>query len=226
MTQAKEAAANALPGAAPPAIATATAPASAPVAYAAPQKLSIHDVAATARKKVDHYVKVGEHGITIGKQPQLMSPADKIAVSLVVDEANLFWSLRIGTDYKRSLDRVSEDATGQPWPTVVAQGRAVDPKCKGDYKAAEVFMILEQDVLGKKGEVLAKKGEFIAYTTSITGFDPFQQLAAACSKTGNLYNRIAGHLQHQFIDRNNNQWGIILFENFEPVSTEAEVAAA
>jgi hypothetical protein len=224
MDQAKVAAANAVVGAAQANVPAATsAPSSTALAPVAAQRLNLADIATTARTKVDHYLKVDKYGMTVGKSPQ--NPLDEIKVTLNVSEASFFWSLRVDQVYKRSNDRVSEDATGQPWPVVVAQGQRADPKCKGDYKAAEIPMTLAQDVTDKAGNVIAKAGDMIGYTTSITGFEPFQQLVAAAFKTGNDNVTLSGTLKHKYMSRDRNEWGVIQFENFEPVILP-EVAGA
>lgn len=215
IAQAKNAAADVLPPAAPaPALQTQTYAAPAPAAPA--QKLSLMDVADAARPTVDHYLKVNASGILIGKD--VKNPQDEIEVELVLTEAQFFWGVRENKNYRRSIDRVTEEKTGAPWASVVAECRRLDTKCKGDYKAADIPMTLVNDVKTLKGDaVLAKAGAKVGYTTSITGFYPFEELVKNAVKAGQASIKLRGKLKHDPKSKDSENWGIILFQDFVPV---------
>lgn len=178
------------------------------------QSLSLMDVATSARKKVDHYLKVTEDGIKVGKDSKFMF--EELPVTIDMTTVTLFWGVRADKTYRRSYNRVTEDGTGQPWASVVAESRRLDPKCKGDYKGADIAMTLTADLKDAKGVTIAAAGEVLGYTTSITGFGPFQELVAELNGKGLLQSTIAGTAKHAARNGNGNNWGVIEFPGFEP----------
>lgn len=193
--------------------------------------VSLQDMV-TGSTAVDLYAKVSKTGIQLGENPKFL--CDEFIAELNLADVVAFYGVRFGagssTTYKRSLDRVTEQQTGRAWATIVAEAQQIDPKCKGDYQGADIPLKLVDQVDGGKNADPIEAGKIVGYTTSITGFKPFQSFAQQMYKAGLGDVPLKVKVSHKYENRNGNEWGILLFELLgmaEPVSNEvAETAEA
>jgi hypothetical protein len=175
---------------------------------------------------VDTYAKLKDVGINLGADPKFL--CDEFLAKINLSDVVAFAGLRFGqgssTTYKRSLDRQTESQTGRSWGDVVGEAQRIDPKCKGDYDAADVPMTLIDDVEGGKGKDPIKAGTVVGYTTSITGYKFFKAFAQQIYKAGLDDVDLKVRVFHEALESNGNTWGVLNFE-FLGVYDENEGAA-
>jgi hypothetical protein len=148
------------------ALATTTAPA--PVAA---RVRTLDDAIDAAGAAVEEWVQVSEPGVTLNGKP-----FTEVDAFLKMADIRFMWQVRFnapsgGTRFARSYNGVTESQSGRSWQQVVSEAQAADPKCMGEYDAAEVPLRLVADL--KAGEKVYKAGSLIGFTTPVTGYKPF-----------------------------------------------------
>jgi len=175
--------------------------------------VSLQDMV-TGSTAVDMYAKVDKRGIQLGDNSKFL--CDELLVKINLSEVVAFYGVRFGqgssTTYKRSLDRMTEQVSGRAWSSIIAEAQQIDPKCKGDYSGADIPMTLLEEVDGGKNAEPIEAGKVVGYTTSITGYKPFQTFASAMYKAGLGDIDLKVKITHKEESRNGNEWGILLFE--------------
>lgn len=232
---AREAAA-ALPAEAAPSTQTPgamTAPASAQsggaiVAAGSAPAVTLDEIMQAGGMNVKGFIKVDKLGFIIGSDN---NPHDDIAVGLVLDEARPHYALRftVGdkTTYRKSLNRQVDAASGRPWAQAIAEAQGLDPKCRGDYPAVDVPVVILTEIKNKKGDtVLAEPGDRFGITTSVTNFNLFRDFKTAMTKMGVTNSEpIIGKIVHESKKSNGNTWGLCHWKDFAPVSRLGDAGA-
>lgn len=172
--------------------------------------LSLDDIS-NGGMNVVAWFKANFSGINVGDDG---TPQDEIRVRIRKGDIIAAKSVRFGDParYYKSFDGVTESRTGRPWAVVVAECMRQDPKCRGDYSSVDIPFLLMQDLKGKGGKVLAEAGDRIGYTTSITGFKPFDAFRRAVLGAAVSDDTIVeGIIYHKADQNQKGKWGYISF---------------
>jgi hypothetical protein len=192
--------------------------AAAPVQQAA--AVSLDDLMNQGGMSVKGFIKVDKTGFMFGTD---MSAFGELDVAVVINEAQPHFALRytIGdkTTYLKSYNRVTDSRSGKSWAQCIADAQKLDAKCRGDYPAVDVPVVIATEVVSQreKGKVLAEVGDRFGITTSVTNFNLFKEFIAAATRAG--YSRdqvLAGKLEHEARRGNGNTWGLAHWKNFKP----------
>jgi hypothetical protein len=131
---------------------------------------TLDDAINSAGTSVDAWVSIEASGLRIGTKT-----FEGIRGKISLNEIAFPWMCRaaIGgaTKFFRSYDGVREAQSGRPWADVVAQAQAMDANCRGQYDAAEIPLIIEDDLV--LADKTLKAGARLGITTPVTGFKPF-----------------------------------------------------
>lgn len=149
--------------------------------YAAPAAPTL-DTLVNSGANVDEWLKAGEEGFKIGLKPGLV---EKFKVFMSLKDINIFWGVRYSNPavYKKSFDHVT-CVEGGTWEAAVAQARAADPQCRGEYVGATLSMTISEDVVNQAGTVVLEKGKRLGHTTSVTGGKTVSGLITDARKAG------------------------------------------
>ena len=162
---------------------------------------------------VDAWLKPDFQGMTIGD-----SPIAVIHVDVEIDMTEkrgftLIQAIRYGQDPVR-YDYTTDNQTskdGLPWFNVLSAAYAIDPTVQ-PYRAAQIPMTVVADAVNLKNEVVAKAGTRLGYTTSVTGWAPFEGLYRDCQRNGWLGKKVIVRLTNEGKVKGTNKWGIVKFE--------------
>ena len=162
---------------------------------------------------VDAWLKPDFQGMTIGD-----SPIAVIHIDVEIDMTEkrgftLIQAIRYGQDPVR-YDYTTDNQTskdGLPWFNILSAAYAVDPTVQ-PYRAAQIPMTVVADAVNLKNEVVAKAGTRLGYTTSVTGWAPFEGLYRDCQRNGWLGQKVIVRLTNEGKVKGTNKWGIVRFE--------------
>ena len=161
---------------------------------------------------VDAWIKVTEHGLTIGTDRTLF---DSIPVTLDMKAVAYCYSVRFGNpaQYEKTYDR-NVSTKGQAWSQVLTKAQQVDEKAS-EFRSADLPFTLREDLKNKKGDVVIAAGSSLGHSLSVTGWKAFQDFVTALQKA-NIDPRSAEvDLDLGFEVRTNSKgtWGVLNFEN-------------
>lgn len=173
------------------------------------------DFLTTARTQVDAYLKVSFHGLTIGKNTELVE-----SLKAVIDLSKLKYctQVRFGTppQYFKTFDNIrAADGTGRPWTDILAMAKSIDPTKSSDpFPTAEIFMTVLEDVVSTKGTVVATVGQTLSYTPSYTGGDPLAAfLTEVTDNDGNIDKSIVNAtVGFEPKTKGSKNWGIVTYK--------------
>jgi hypothetical protein len=185
--------------------------------------ISMAEMMANKGSTVDLWLKVGYHGITVGKEKDLIT---KIEGIIDVKAVKPFFGVRYGgtgnTIYNHTFDGVTAAKGTKPWAEVMAEAYRVmanDPNFKGEYTGVEVVIIPEADVLSQDGKkVLAKQGKKLGFSTSVMNFRDWQEFYDKCVERGLTESKVRVELGYESSDYKG-KWGKFIFG--EPVELVA-----
>ena len=115
-------------------------------------------------------------------------------------------------NYCRSYDGVTTFGSPKPWELTVRDGQHLDADCRGQYSAVKIPMILTEAVELKRDRKTVEGGTRIGYTTSITGYRPFQKFWNECEKKGLTDAVVKVKLAYETRKSNGNEWGVVVYE--------------
>lgn len=162
---------------------------------------------------VDAWLKPDFQGMTIGD-----SPIAVVSIDVEIDMTEkrgftLIQAIRYGQDPVR-YDYTTDNQTskdGLPWFNILSAAYAVDPTVQ-PYRAAQIPMTVVADAVNLKNEVVAKAGTRLGYTTSVTGWAPFEGLYRDCQRAGWIGQKVIVRLTNEGKVKGTNKWGIVKFE--------------
>jgi hypothetical protein len=167
---------------------------------------------------VDTWLKVKPYGMTVGKDTTTLF--DRLTFRIDLSAVTYCRRVRFGdpAEYRTTYDGVN-DVRGGAWPEIVARATAIDPKCQGDYRSADIALIVTGDIVAKDGIVLAEAGGRIGYAPSITGWHGWADLIRRLVVAGLDPERdlIEVTARVQYNKNASGEWGTLAFENFQAV---------
>lgn len=171
---------------------------------------------------VDAWIKVTEHGMTIGTDRTLF---DSIPVTLDMTQIAYAYSVRYGNPatYEKTYDRVTS-TKGQPWPTVLQQAKAKDDKAS-EFRSADLPFKLRESLMNKKGDAtVIESGSTLGHSLSVTGWKSFQDFVTNLQKLGIDPRSSVVDLDLSFEVRTNAKgtWGVLKFDNPAVAEDEPE----
>jgi len=169
----------------------------------------------------DKWLQVKDTGLKIDKNAK--ATIDDFTGEVDFARVKMFVGLRISLpgnkyEYIKSYDGRTEAKSGQNWNQAVAEGNARAQAPATTYRGADILVKLDKDV--KQGDVTIAAGTTVGYTTSITGFAPFQSLLQTLVESGDINvgagDRLSGvvnlKLSHEAKKNADYEWGIVNFE--------------
>src|ERR687898_3061722 len=102
---------------------------------------------------VDTWLKVKPYGMTIGKDTTTLFKK----LTFEIDLATVQYCRRIRygnpAEYRITYDGVN-DSRGGLWAETAARAKAIDPKCQGDYRSADIALAATGDIVAENGALL------------------------------------------------------------------------
>jgi hypothetical protein len=125
----------------------------APHAVARPITLADNLVGSFA---VDTWLKVKPYGMTVGKDTTTLF--DRLTFRIDLSAVTYCRRVRFGdpAEYRTTYDGLN-DVRGGAWPETVARATAIDPKCQGDYRSADIALIVTGDIVAKTASSLPRR---------------------------------------------------------------------
>jgi hypothetical protein len=163
---------------------------------------------------VDAFMKVSEDGMKIGDKAGLITDPFQAVIDL--NDVFYYFAVKYGNNpavYEKTTNRASS-LSGKPWGDVLRTASQVDgPKFKGEYRSADVPVVLLQDVRDIKGTVVAETGMRIGKSLSTTEWREFEQLLRSAAKSGINADNGQITVEIGFKARKNasNTWGVLTF---------------
>lgn len=165
----------------------------------------------------DRWLQVKDAGIRLDKDDKGF--ITEFVGDLDLSEFLLFWGARAefagnNVVYAKSYDG-KMTVKGEPFKQVLADFKANSLKNADPYRGADVLITLTDDVTQGKATIPA--GTKIGYSTSITGFAPFQNFIAQMKKEGKLRDLGDGEVvrvkvTHELrTNKSNQDYGVLLF---------------
>jgi len=170
----------------------------------------------------DKWVQVKDTGFRLDKNEKAL--IEEVEVDIDFINVKLFQGLRIALlgnkyEYIKTYDGRTEAKTGQAWGAAVAEanGRSISPQ--NPYRGADILMVNTSEVTQGKSKIEA--GTKLGYTTSITGFAPFQSFLAGLIEAGkvtvgadgqSLSGTVRTKVTHEAKSNADYEWGILNFE--------------
>ena len=165
---------------------------------------------------VDAYLKVNEHGFTIGeKGDQLIT--DPLTVMIDLSTVQYGEAIKFGKDpvrYHKTYDGVRANS-GIAWQEAIRQAQLVDPKA-APYMTCDIPMTLLGDVKSVKSVEVAKAGLKIGHSTSTTNRAHWVELTQAAKAAGLSKQKVVVKLTAELRQKNTYTWGLIKFELIGP----------
>jgi hypothetical protein len=166
----------------------------------------------------DKWLQIKDTGIRIDRDEKAF--VTEFTGDLDLSDVKLFWGSRAefagnNVQYAKSYDGKLTDK-GENFNQVLAEFKANSLKDASPYRGADILVTLDQDVTQGKTEIAA--GTKVGYSTSITGFAPFQTFLANMKKQGKLRAEGDGDIvrvkvTHDMRTNNKKQdYGVLLFE--------------
>jgi hypothetical protein len=165
---------------------------------------------------VDTWLKVKPYGMTIGKDTTTLFK--KLPFEIDLATVQYCRRIRFGNpaEYRITYDGVN-DSRGGLWAETAARAKAIDPKCQGDYRSADIALAATEDIVAENGTVLVERGKKVGYALPVTGWNSWADLIRRLMQAGLnpelAVIRVTVSVQH---NRNaSGEWGTLLFESFE-----------
>jgi hypothetical protein len=166
----------------------------------------------------DKWLQVKDAGIRIDRDDKAF--VTEFTADFDLSEFKLFWGSRAefagnNVQYAKSYDGKLTDK-GENFNQVLAEFKAGSVKDASPYRGADIIATLDEDVT--QGKTVVPAGTRIGYSTSITGFAPFQTFLANMKKQGKLRAEGDGDIvkvkiTHQLKTNPKGQdYGILLFD--------------
>lgn len=167
--------------------------------------------------QVDEYLRMDQAGFQLGEMKKYF---ETMIVSLDMRKIIPIYSARGeaggNTKFIKSYDG-STTPQGQNFQQAVAHLEATT-KCTGVYPTAEIPTVLLEDVKDTQG-VTIKAGTTVGITPSLTAFKEFQKFLADATERGLDESKLKVKVTHLMREnRNNNKWGVAVFELLEDLS--------
>jgi hypothetical protein len=161
---------------------------------------------------VESWLQVDKYGLHLDKSQEAL---EALFVEIDLNEIVPVYMVRFGKNppnYCRSYDGVTTFGSPKPWELTVREGQHLDADCRGQYSAVEIPMILTEAVELKRDRKTVEGGTRIGYTTSITGYRPFQKFWNECEKKGLTDAVVKVKLAYETRKSNGNEWGVVTYE--------------
>lgn len=186
----------------------------APTMVAGGKPRTLADALASAGANVEGWVTASEDGMKYDKGKLFTTPFEAVIdLQKVLFNFSCRFTTGAGTTFIKSYDGGTTDSrTGEPWQQALAKARQMDPKCNGQYDAAEVPMTLVKDLTHDAAKPALPAGKVIGYATPVTGYKPFiSWLGEAVSKYGE-HAQVRVRVSHAPQERKGFKWGLVSFE--------------
>jgi hypothetical protein len=193
------------------AIAEAKAQASRLPAIIPARKLGMSDLEAGSLD-VESWLQVDKYGLHLDKSQEAL---ETLMVEIDLGEIVPVYMVRFGKNppnYCRSYDGVTTFGSPKPWEFTLREAQHFDPDCRGQYPAVEIPMTLTDGVELKRDRKTIEAGARIGYTTSITGYRPFQKFWNECEKKGLTGKVVKVRLGYETRKNNGNEWAVVTYE--------------
>jgi hypothetical protein len=203
------------------AVAPAQGTALAPAAAGGAVDMSLGSFLTAGGINPDKWLQVKDTGLKLDKNDK--ATFDEFTGEVDFARVKMFVGLRISLpgnkyEYIKSYDGRTEAKTGQNWNVAVAEANARAAAPSTTYRGADILLTLDKDV--KQGNATIPAGMKVGYTTSITGFAPFQSLLQTLVESGDITvgagDRLSGvvtlKLTHEAKKNADYEWGIVNFE--------------
>ena len=158
----------------------------------------------------DDFLKVSEHGMTIGKIAGLV---EEMVVDLDMSTVQVTEVIKYGdpVKYLKTVDGV-KCLEGGTWQQAVERAQQADPKAR-PYKSADMTLVLVEDAKDLKGNVVAPVGAKLGHSLSTTNRGHFQSLLNDLNKMGvDLTQSVRLKVGYEAKHKNNYHWGLLTFE--------------
>ncbi len=175
------------------------------------RKLTMSDLEASSLD-VESWLQVDKYGLHLDKSQEAL---EALLVEIDLNEIVPVYMVRFGKNppnYCRSYDGVTTFGSPKPWELTVREGQHLDADCRGQYSAVEIPMTLTEAVELKRDRKTVEGGTRIGYTTSITGYRPFQKFWNECEKKGLTDAVVKVKLAYETRKSNGNEWGVVTYE--------------
>lgn len=174
--------------------------------------------------QVDSWLQVKDAGLRLNREDKAF--VTEFEADLDVSSIQLFMGLRAEfagnqVEYRQSFDGGKTTTQGENFALLLRQWNDTAAKPPGRaYRGANMSLVLTEDV--KQGKTTIPAGSRIGYTTSVTGFYPFQELLKKLAADGLLTDAGGGRMQGDLVrvrcthetktNSNNQDYGIVNFE--------------
>ena len=177
--------------------------------------------------QVDTWLQVKDGGLRLNRDDKAF--ITEFEADLDASTIQLFMGLRAEfagnqAEYRQSFDGGKTTTQGENFATVLRQWNATAVKPPGrPYRGANMTFVLAEDV--KQGKVSIPAGTKIGYTTSVTGWYPFQELLKQLTADGRVQDVGGGRLSGELIrvrcthevktNKQNQDYGVLNIEVIE-----------
>lgn len=169
----------------------------------------------------DKWLQVKDTAMKIDKNEK--KTIDEFSGELNFANVKMFTGLRISLpgnkyEYIKSYDGRTEARSGQNWNAAIAEANARSQKPSSTYRGADILVTLTEPVV--QGDTTIAVGTKVGYTTSITGFAPFQSYLAELIEAGDVTIKPDGKsmtgivgtvLTHETKKNTDYEWGVVNF---------------
>lgn len=166
----------------------------------------------------DKWLQVKDAGIRIDRDDKAF--VTEFVADLDLSQVLLFWGARAEYAGNKVVYTKSYDGKvttkSENFNSVLAEFKANSLKNADPYRGADILLTLPDDVTQGKTTIAA--GTRLGYSTSITGFAPFQGFLQAMKKAGKFHavgdgETVRVRVKHDMRTNNANQdYGVLLFE--------------
>lgn len=211
MNAARNAAANL------PATQDATSQELAPATYTQDFSTGLDDFLTGGGIRPDKWLQIKDTGIRVDKDDKAF--VTEFVGDLDLSSVQLFWGARAefagnNVVYTKSYDGKTT-VKGEPFQAVLREFKENSLKNADPYRGADILVTLTEDVI--QGKTTVPAGTKVGYSTSITGFAPFQSFLAEMKKSGRLRDLGDGDVvkvkvTHELrTNKANQDYGVLLF---------------
>lgn len=170
----------------------------------------------------DKWIQVKDTGMKLDKNEK--ATIDEFEGVIDFSNVKLFQGLRIALpgnkyEYIKTYDGRTESKSGQNWAAAIADGNNRAIAQNNPYRGADILIVLDAAVTQGKTTIPAETK--LGYTTSITGFAPFQSFLASLIEAGEvsvgqdgmtLSGEVRVKVTHETKSNSDYEWGILTFE--------------
>lgn len=167
--------------------------------------------------KPDKWLQIKDTGIRIDRDDKAF--VTEFYGDLDLSTVQLFWGARAelagnNVVYTKSYDGKTT-VKGEPFQAVLADFKANSVKNADPYRGADILVTLTEDVV--QGKTTIPAGTKVGYSTSITGFAPFQSFLQEAKRKGLLRDLGDGEVvrvkvTHEMrTNKANQDYGVLLF---------------